>query len=132
VNSKTFDLMIGYSLKFWLPIVLAFVAVNSTRACGQEEPKIDNIKTPTCRVVANEDFTAYTLKYALSYTDDKPHYALTVETSNDLTSLLDRCKAFLKMMISARIDESVQNAKADLAKKKDEHYFLRVQKLGKK
>ena len=120
-------------VKLRLVLILAFCAVFSSRACAQEEPRTDHIKHTTCEVKHDANFTRFTLYYNITYTDDKSPYHLAVEAnSTDSDSLYDQCAAFLKAIQVAQIDTLVADAKARMAKMKDEHFFLRVQKVAEK
>lgn len=46
----------------------------------------------------------------------------------DYTSLYDECGAFLKTMEMAEIEEAVQNGKAEMKRRRDDHFFLRITK----
>ena len=122
------DCCIGYAVRGWLTLIWLLIILSGSRAIGQEEPKTDHIKTPTCHVANSKDFRTFGLHYNVSYTDKTPPYELFVESNSNPDILFEKCRAFLKAMISAQIDEAVANGKADLAKRKDEHLFLRVTK----
>ena len=122
------DCCIGYAVKGWLTLIWLLIILSGSRAIGQEEPKTDHIKTPTCRVANSKDFRTFGLHYNVSYTDNKPPYELFVESNSDPDILFEQCRAFLRAMVSAQIDEAVTSGKAELAKRKDEHLFLRVAK----
>jgi hypothetical protein len=120
-------------VKRLLVLILAFGAVLSSRLRAQEEPKTDHIKHTTCEVKHDANFTHFTLYYNITYTDDKSPYHLAVEAnSTDSDSLYDQCGTFLKAIQVAHIDTIVADAKARMAKMKDEHFFLRVQKVAGK
>lgn len=120
------DCCFGYAVKGWLTLIWLLIVLSGSRAIGQEEPKTDHIKTPTCRVANSKDFRTFGLHYKVSYTDNKPPYELFVESSSDPDILFEQCRTFLEAMISAQINEAVANGKAELAKRKDEYLFLRV------
>jgi hypothetical protein len=120
-------------VKLWLIFILVFCAIFSSRACAQEEPKTDHVKHTTCEVKHDANFTHFALHYNVTYTDDKPPYHLAVETnSTDYDSLYDQCGAFLKAIQVAHIETIIADAKARMAKMKDEHFFLRVQRVAEK
>ena len=126
MEDRIHDCCIGYAVKGWLTLIWLLIILSGSRAIGQEEPRTDHIKTPTCRVANIKDFTTFGLHYNVSYTDKTPPYQLFVESNSDPDILFEKCRSFLKAMVSAQIDEAVANGKADLAKRKDEHVFLRV------
>jgi len=127
--SKIKDCCIGYAVKGWLMLIWLLIVLSGAKILGQSvEPKTDHIKTATCHVKYAKDFTSFELHYGVLYTDSKEPYSFTAEMSTDYVALYDECRAFLKTMISAQIDEAVDTSKADMAKRKDEHFFLRVAK----
>jgi hypothetical protein len=120
-------------VKLRLVLILVFCAVMSSRACAQEEPKADHIKHTKCEVKHDANFTHFTLYYNITYTDGKSPYHLAVEAnSTDSDSLYDQCGAFLKAIQVAHIETIVADAKARMAKMKDENFFLRVHKVADK
>jgi len=126
MQGRIHDCCIGYAVRGWLTLIWLLIILSGSRAIGQEEPKTDHIKTPTCHVANSKDFRTFGLHYNVSYTDKTPPYQLFVESNSDPDILFEKCRSFLKAMVSAQIDEAVANGKADLAKRKDEHVFLRV------
>jgi len=82
--------------------------------------------------VASKDYGTYGLHYNVLYTDGKPPFQLFVESSSDYESLYDQCGAFLKTMEMAQIEEAVENGKAEMKKRREEHFFLDVKRYAKK
>lgn len=108
------DCCVGYAVRGWLTLIWLLIILSGSRAIGQEEPKTDHIKTPSCRVANSKDFRTFGLHYNVSYTDNKPPYELLVESNSDPDILFEQCRAFLKAMISVQIDEAVANVPAML------------------
>jgi len=128
MEDRIHDCCIGYAVKGWLTLIWLLIILSGSRAIGQEEPRTDHIKTPTCRVANIKDFRTFGLHYNVSYTDNKRPYERFVKSDSDPDILFEQCRAFLKAMASAQIDEAVASGKAEMAKRKDEHLFLRVAK----
>lgn len=66
------DCCVGYAVRGWLTLIWLLIILSGSRAIGQEEPKTDHIKTPSCRVANSKDFRTFGLHYNVSYTDNKP------------------------------------------------------------
>src|SRR5579863_10404672 len=128
MKGKIRDCCIGYAIKIWLLLIWLFILLAGNRAIGQE-PKTDHIKRAGCTVLHNKEFTRFGLHESVSYTDGTPDWALAVEVNSpDSEVLLDQCKSFSLAMQMARIEEDIENTRAEIKRERDDHYFLRAKK----
>ena len=123
---KMKDCCIGYAVKGWLTLVWLFILLSGAKVLGQE-PKFDHVKTATCIIGHNAQFTVYTMKQHVTYSDAPPFDAL-IEEDPDQRTIFAECKAFMSAMLEASIDEQIREKMAEFAKAKDDHYFLRAKK----
>lgn len=99
---------------------------------ADQGPSLTHISKPVCSVVASKDYTTYGLYYHVLYTDKPPYDAFIEGNTPDYVALYDQCGAFLEAMEMAQIKEAVLNGKAEMKRRREEHYFLDAKKYAKK
>src|SRR3954471_19315144 len=132
MKGKIRDCCIGYAVKIWLLLIWLFIILAGNRALGQE-PKTDHIKRAGCTVLHNKDFTLFGLHESVLYTDGTDDWAIAIEINNpDVQVVLDQCKSFSLAMQMARIEEDIENVKAEIKRQRRDHYFLDARKVAKR
>src|SRR4051812_1578253 len=106
MKGKIRNCCIGYAVKIWLLLIWLFIILAGNRALGQE-PKTDHVKSATCIMGHNPQFTIYTVKYHVAYSD-APDFNLLIEEDPDPVTAFQECKSFMSAMLEANIEEQIK------------------------